>query len=98
MELNRLVSTNRLSHEEWLAYRKMGIGGSDAGAICGLNQYRSPISVYLDKTAGNAEEQEDNEAMRQGRDLEQYVAERFSKETGKKVRKANAIFYLPEAP
>ena len=98
MELNRLVSTNRLSHEEWLAYRKMGIGGSDAGAICGLNQYRSPISVYLDKTAGNVEEQEDNEAMRQGRDLEQYVAERFSEETGKKVRKANAIFYLPEAP
>ena len=98
MELNRLVSTNRLSHEEWLAYRKMGIGGSDAGTICGLNQYRSPISVYLDKTAGNVEEQEDNEAMRQGRDLEQYVAERFSEETGKKVRKANAIFYLPEAP
>lgn len=98
MELNRLVSTNRLSHEEWLAYRKMGIGGSDAGAICGVNQYRSPISVYLDKTAGNVEEQEDNEAMRQGRDLEQYVAERFSEETGKKVRKANAIFYLPEAP
>ena len=98
MKLNRLVHTSQLSHEEWLAYRKKGIGGSDAGAICGLNKYRSPISVYLDKTAENVEEQEDNESMRQGRDLEQYVAARFSEATGKKVRKANAIFYLPEVP
>lgn len=98
MKLNRLVHTSQLSHGEWLAYRKKGIGGSDAGAICGLNKYRSPISVYMDKTAENVEEQEDNESMRQGRDLEQYVAARFSEATGKKVRKANAIFYLPEVP
>ena len=98
MKLNILVYTSQLIHGEWLAYRKKGIGGSDAGAICGLNKYRSPISVYMDKTAENVEEQEDNESMRQGRDLEQYVAARFSEATGKKVRKANAIFYLPEVP
>ena len=34
----------------------------------------------------------DNEAMRQGRDMENYVAERFSEETGYKVRRANAIY------
>ena len=44
------------------------------------------------------EEKEDNEAMRQGRDLEEYVARRFTEETGKKVRRANAIFYQEENP
>ena len=97
MKLNRLVSTSDLTHEEWLKYRKKGIGGSDAGAICGLNPYRSPMSVYIDKTEDNIEEI-DSEAMRQGRDLEQYVAERFCEETGKKVRRANAIFYNPDHP
>ena len=89
--MKKLVSTLQLSHEEWLQYRKMGIGGSDAGAICGLNPYVSPMQVFLDKTSA-VQETEDKEAMRQGRDLEQYVAERFMEATGLKVRKANYIF------
>lgn len=97
MKLNKVVSTLEMPHEEWLRYRKKGIGGSDAGAICGVNKYRSAVSVFLDKTAEQTSEF-DNEAMRQGRDLEQYVAERFCEETGKKVRRANAIFSHSELP
>ena len=97
MKLHKLVSTSDLTHEEWLRYRKSGIGGSDAGAVCGLNPYRSPMSVYIDKTE-DFPEAPDNEAMRQGRDLEQYVAERFCQETGKRVRRANAIYYSPDHP
>lgn len=77
---------------------KKGIGGSDAGSICGLNPYSTAISVFQDKTQLQAEEKADNEAMRQGRDLEEYVARRFTEETGKKVRRANAIFYKEEQP
>lgn len=96
MKFKKKISTNGLSHEEWLEHRKKGIGGSDAGAICGLNPYKSSVEVYLDKTSKVAMETADNEAMRQGRDLEYYVAERFMEETGKKVRRANAIFIHPE--
>lgn len=95
MNLKKLVSTTGMSHEEWLAHRKNGIGGSDAGAICGLNPFKSAVAVYLDKTS-SVETVKDNEAMRQGRDLEHYVAVRFMEETGKKVRRANAIFVHPE--
>lgn len=95
--MKKLVSTNNLSHKEWLNYRKMGIGGSDAGAICGLNPYSTAISVFLDKTSQDINEF-DNEAMRQGRDLENYVAERFMEATKLKVRKANAIFINEEYP
>lgn len=93
----KLISTKDISHEEWLRYRKQGIGGSDAGAICGLNPYRTAIQVYHDKTS-DASEQVDNEAMRQGRDFEDYVAQRFMEATGKKVRRANVMFCDDEYP
>ena len=70
------MSTLNLSREEWLQYRKAGIGGSDAGAICGLNPYRTAMQVYQDKIS-DACEDIDNEAMRQGREFEDYVARRF---------------------
>ena len=95
--MKKLVSTSNLSHEEWLRYRKLGIGGSDAGAICGLNPYKTAMQIYFDKTSDTIE-YTDNEAMRQGRDLENYVAQRFMEATGKKVRKANAIFCHEEYP
>lgn len=92
-----LAKTKDLDYETWLKYRKLGIGGSDAGAICGLNPYVSPISVYLDKTSDEIIIK-DNEAMRQGRDLEQYVATRFTEETGKRVRRDNRILQNSENP
>lgn len=95
--MKKLISTLNMKKEEWLRYRKKGIGGSDAGAVCGLNPYRSAIEVYFDKTTDEVEEI-DNEAMRQGREFEDYVARRFMEATGKKVRRANAMFYDEQYP
>ena len=95
--MKKLVSTLNLEKTEWLKYRKQGIGGSDAGAVCGLNPYRTAIHVYQDKTSEEIEEI-DNEAMRQGREFEDYVARRFAEATGKKVRRANAMFYDEKHP
>lgn len=95
--MKKLVSTLNLDKKEWLKYRKSGIGGSDAGAVCGLNPYRTAMQVYQDKVSEEIEEV-DNEAMRQGREFEDYVAKRFMEATGKKVRRANAMFYNEENP
>lgn len=95
--MRRLVSTLDLPKTDWLKYRKKGITGTDAGAICGLNPYSSAFEIYQDKITDEIEEF-DNESMRQGRDLEEYVARRFSEETGLKVRRANAIFQNEENP
>jgi len=92
-----LAKTLDMPREQWLELRKKGIGGSDAAAIVGLDRYRSPFDVYADKL-GLRPEIPDNEAMRQGRDLEQYVAERFMEATGKKVRRRNAMLQHPEYP
>ena len=92
-----MISTASMSHEEWLKLRKTGIGGSDAGAICGLNPYSSPMKVYQDKISEDMSDQ-DNEAMRQGRDLEDYVARRFMEATGLKVRRSNMLYRSEEHP
>ena len=91
------ISTLDMPHEEWLRHRQRSIGGSDAAAIVGLSAYVSPYTVWADKL-GKIPPSEDNEAMRQGRDLEQYVAERFAEATGKKVRRENNILINPDFP
>lgn len=87
----KIVNVSSISREEWLAWRRTGIGGSDAAAVIGLNPFRSRIEVYADKM-GMMPEKEDTESMRLGRDLEDYVAHRFCEETGKKVRRNNFMW------
>ena len=86
------VSTAGMSREDWLAARRHTIGGSDAAGIIGLSRYSTPFTVWADKT-GRAPDKLDTEAMRQGRDLEEYVAKRWCEVTGKKVRRCRAMLY-----
>lgn len=90
--MKKLISTLNLDKKEWLRCRKQGIGGSDAGAVCGMNPYRTAMQVYWDKISDETEEI-DNESMAQGRAFEDYVARRFMEASGRKVRRANAMFY-----
>lgn len=83
---------------EWETERhKLGIGGSEAAAIAGLNPYSSAFTVYWDKV-GKGEPMEVSEGMRQGTDLEEYVAKRFCEATGKKVRKCEYMLQSAEHP
>lgn len=91
------IPTKGMDTVEWLKLRKSGIGGSDAGAVCGLDPYKSPVSVFRNKTCSSVETK-DNESMRQGRDLEQYVAERFSEATGLKTRRSNFMYKSTRYP
>lgn len=88
----KAISTLGMERIEWLKLRKGGIGGSDAGAVCRTESVCRPWAVYHDKTTDNIENF-DNEAMRQGRDLEEYVAQRFTEETGLKVRRSNKMYW-----
>ena len=72
------------THEEWLEERKKSLGGSDIGAVLGMNEYSSPYTVWAEKT-GKLPPFEGNEWTRLGNDLEGYVAQRFSEASGLKV-------------
>ncbi len=98
IEANVFISTKDMTHDQWLASRKAGIGGSDAAAIAGLNKWQSPIGVYYDKISEGTGDQLPSEAAYFGNVLEEIVAEEFSKRTGLKVRKCNAILQHPDYP
>lgn len=89
------ISTVGMAHEDWLKHRKNAIGGSDASTVVGLNPYGSLYELWADKR-GLIPSKPENEAMRIGHDLEEYVAQRFTEATGKKVRRKNAIIYNPQ--
>ena len=91
------VSTKGMSREDWLAQRRKTVGGSDAAAIVGLSRYSTPYTIFMDKT-GRLPDKPDTEAMRLGRDLEDYVAKRWQEATGKKVRRLQAMLYNPVYP
>ena len=39
------------SKEQWLQERKTYIGGSDLGSILGINNFRTALDVYFEKTS-----------------------------------------------
>lgn len=86
------------SRDEWLKQRNKGLGGSDAGSVLGLSPYKSAYTLWAEKTGLIDSHIPDNEAMRVGRDLEQYVAERFTEATGLKVQRSGYSFQSKEHP
>ena len=92
-----LVSTEDMPYADWLEYRKQGIGGSDASVVCGINRYKSPVELWLDKT-GQLPPQEAGEATYWGTQLESIVRDEFTKRTGIKVTKPTVILQSEEHP
>lgn len=72
---------------EWLKERQCGIGGSDVGAILGVNRYKTPFEVYIEKTEPIEEIKDQFESAYWGDQLEEIVAKEFEKRTSKKVRR-----------
>lgn len=63
--------------EDWLNKRTLGIGGSDAGAILGLNKYESPLQVYKAKVEGVKKDLSDNPFVKKGKVLEQLIRNEY---------------------
>lgn len=77
---------DRARKEEWLAWRRRGIGGSDAPVIMGLNPYRGQLSLYVDKLDRALDPTDPMEAAGWGIKLEPLVAAEFQLRTGLSVQ------------
>jgi putative phage-type endonuclease len=96
---NRLVSTKGLAREDWLKYRDLGIGASDAAAAVGMSKYKTPFELYQEKRHEvEPEDLSENENVEMGILLEPVVAELFERRTGKRVEFVHAILQHPEYP
>lgn len=99
----KLVKTNEISRDDWLTVRKGGIGSSDAGAAVGLNPYKSPLELWMEKTGRDAglpktDPNDESSPMYWGTLLEPIVAAHYTKRTGNKVRRVNAVLQHPSEP
>jgi len=97
----KLVKTKDLPRDDWLTVRKQGIGSSDAAAAVGLNPYKSQLELWLEKTGrdGNlpkVDPQDENSPMYWGNILEPIVAAHYTKRTGLRVRRINAVLQHPD--
>lgn len=94
----KITDIKKITHEEWLNIRQHSIGGSECAIILGLNKYKSAYTLWAEKLGLIPGQQEDTEVMRQGRDFEDYVAQRFSEITNKKIRKNNYMYRHSDYP
>jgi putative phage-type endonuclease len=79
--------------QEWLRERKNYLGGSDLGAIAGLNPYSTALDVYLDKTSDDIA-CETSPAMRWGTLLEDTIAKEYAEVTGQTIEiEPNTIYH-----
>lgn len=98
----RLIKTLDLPRDDWLAVRKNGIGSSDAAAAVGLNPYQSQLELWLIKTGRDdglpkVDPQDEESPMYWGNILEPIVAAHYTRRTGNRVRKVNAVLQHPDS-
>ncbi len=97
----KLVKTKELSRDDWLTVRKQGIGSSDAGTAVGLNPYQSPLELWMIKTGRDADlpkidPNDEGSPAYWGTLLEPIVAAHYTRRTGNRVRKINAVLQHPD--
>lgn len=98
MNANILVETEGLSKEEWLKWRKRGIGGSDVSCLLGINKWKSEIELWLDKTNQTNEPAVENEAMQWGNIMEPIIRNHFAEVMDKPVVEVKAMLQHPDYP
>lgn len=66
------------TRKEWLKQRNIGIGGSDAGTVLGVNKYKSNVDLWKEKT-GKAKPPDisDKPAVKYGKQAEEHIRELF---------------------
>lgn len=97
----RLVGTKQLPREDWLAVRKQGIGSSDAAAAVGLNPYKSQLELWMEKTGRDEslpklDPHDEESPAYWGNILEPIVSAHYSRRSGNRVRRINAVLQHPD--
>lgn len=108
-----VTSTKDMSKDDWLKFRKRGIGASDVGTIMGYNQYKSPVELFHERLSLVPEMSVENIAMFMGHYHEDTVADLWQYWDGsqegmmnnyrmgkviRRCRKINAYIQNPKYP
>lgn len=97
---NVFVETANLTEDEWLAWRRKGVGGSDVAAALGLSPYKTARELYFDKIGVEPviDGPDKSITFEIGHLLEDVVAQIFAKKTGFSVFRDQRMFQHPLFP
>lgn len=74
-----VVDCNTLTNEDWLEYRKRGIGGSEVSVLFGVNPWTTKLQMYRDKVDNFRMDPPNQYTLDFGHAIEPFVAEWFAK-------------------
>ena len=89
---------DKLSYAEWLQVRRSGIGGSDSAAALGLSPWKSALELWQEKTTGQSQPHQENEAMIWGRIMEPIIIKEFVRRTGLTVNPMRSMLQATNWP
>ena len=49
LELQEMTVEEMKDRDKWLKFRNIGIGGSEAAVVVGMNKWKSPFQLWLEK-------------------------------------------------
>lgn len=97
--IHDLREANALKNkEQWLQWRKEGIGGSDSAAARGKGKFKSTIELFWEKTSTFQREPTNWETLLCGQLLEPYARRMFSFKTGLRVIESPYMYRHPDHP
>lgn len=95
-----LAAPATIAEDEWHALRRTGIGGSDLGALLGMNRYTSPRELYLEKR-GQLPDLPRSETLERaakwGHLHEPLLAAEFGRQHGVRTRRMGLIRHVEDA-
>ena len=73
--------------------KRKEIGGSTIAAVLGMSRWSTPLKTWAIMTGKiEPDDLSENEAVELGSELEDFVAKKFERKSGKKVRRDNRVF------
>ena len=80
------VTQHKDKSAEWLAWRNLGIGSSDAPVICGVSPYMTPYQLWEQKTGRAVKAEKNQWAMNKGNELEPIARAHYELDTGLEMK------------
>lgn len=79
-----------MDQQQWLNWRRGGIGSSDAAVIVGVSPWRTPYQIWEEKLFGISDQVE-NSSMTRGKELEEKARRQFEDLMGVSVFPSNVV-------
>lgn len=90
-------STDGMSEDVWLEKRRAGIGGSDSGALLGMNKYATPLSVYIAKKGLlDSDLNKNNQSIKWGKMAEAAIRKGLADDLNLQIETAPVMFRSKE--